>query len=125
MSKWTKIAKVDLSEYSTLQEFLEDIKDQDEPWDDGTIPSEIFKKEIPSDYRMISSELQGEKFDKAMDFFKIPNTEIADPGAPVPNIIFGEVKKFEKDGYKAILEGEMTWGLWVSPEFIEKVLPKI
>lgn len=69
----------------------------------------------------------GDDFWKAKEFFEMPSKELGESNktGDFPALDFGETKKFNKNGYTAVLEGEMTWGLWVSPEFIEKELPKI
>lgn len=119
MNKWTKIAKEE--DFIGLEEFLSDLKqgfidiyDEEEAgWDNI---EKTFKKIIPSNYLILDSESNSKEFDFASEYFGFTNKDYP---STLPNY-----KIKEKNGYKAILEGEMTYGIWVSPEFIKKELKK-
>jgi len=130
INKWTKVAKkVSLSKYQTLKDFIKEMGEikgdfEEKEWDKIIA---TYRRDIPSDYRMLCSENNGEEFHFGREFFNISSSDLGEQTkeGDFPALSIGETKIYNKDGYKAILEGEMTWGLWVSPEFIEKELPKM
>lgn len=73
---WIKISKImsdkGLTKYETLDSFIKELEyiKEDDSQDYEKIVTQ-FRKDIPSTFRMIDSENNGDEFQLAIEFFKV------------------------------------------------------
>lgn len=102
-----------LKDYSTVEQFCdsnEDWMNEDENDFNGMKLTKRFKDIIPKTYVCVDSEMCSQnQLDFVLNFFNLKTRDI--PMLPAITEYHGSI-------YRAFAEGEMTWGIWVSPLFL-------